>query len=162
MLPSAPLLCLSFLCVPSVGLITPTTCSTTIIHFTNETDRQALLAIKDMMPGDPLDFFSSWNNSVRFCNWKGVTCDRLHQRVIELNLSSTALVGSLSPHGGNLTFLRTLVLDDNNIRGLIPEEIGRLFRLRILSLWNNSFEGKFPANVTHCPNIMYIGAHNMQ
>ncbi|KAG5524262.1 hypothetical protein RHGRI_031062 [Rhododendron griersonianum] len=64
-------------------------------------------------------------------------------------MSSTALVGSLSPHVGNLTFLRTLVLDDNNIRGLIPEEIGRLFRLRILSLRNNSFEGEFPANLSN-------------
>ncbi|KAG5524260.1 hypothetical protein RHGRI_031062 [Rhododendron griersonianum] len=75
-------------------------------------------------------------------------------------MSSTALVGSLSPHVGNLTFLRTLVLDDNNIRGLIPEEIGRLFRLRILSLRNNSFEGAIPPSFGNLSSLLKSRFHS--
>ncbi|GFS43579.1 MIP18 family protein [Actinidia rufa] len=51
------------------------------------------------------------------------------------------LVGSLCPHLGNLTFLGIIILDDNYLHGLIPREIGNLFRLQSLSLRNNSLEG---------------------
>lgn len=73
--------------------------------FTDATDRQVLLAIKDMITRDPFEALSSWNNSLHFCSWQGVACGRQHQRVTALNLSSLQLAGSLAPHVGNLTFI---------------------------------------------------------
>ncbi|THF94965.1 hypothetical protein TEA_024785 [Camellia sinensis var. sinensis] len=126
---------------------------------TNETDHQALLAIKDLIQGDPLGALSSWNHSIHFCHWRGVSCGRRHQRVIVLNLSSLSLVGSVSPQIGNLTFLRRIYLGDNSFHGEIPQEIGKLFRLQYLSLANNSFQGEFPTNSTHCSHLRHINMY---
>ncbi|KAM3733581.1 hypothetical protein ACB098_11G147100 [Castanea mollissima] len=37
---------------------------------------------------------SSWNDSIHFCQWKGVSCGRRHQRVTVLNLQSQKLTYS--------------------------------------------------------------------
>ncbi|CAL5355695.1 unnamed protein product [Camellia sinensis] len=116
----------------------------------------ALLAIKDLIQGDPLGALSSWNHSIHFCNWQGVSCGRRHQRVTLLNLSSLALVGSVSPQIGNLTFLGRIDLGNNSFHGKIPQEIGKLFRLQYLQLVNNSFQGEFPINLTHCSDLRVI------
>ncbi|XP_058222989.1 putative receptor-like protein kinase At3g47110 [Rhododendron vialii] len=133
---------------------------TTAVPMSNETDRQALLAIKDLVQGDAFPVFRSWNHSIHFCKWEGVTCGRKHQRVTILDLSSRGLVGSLSPHAGNLTFLRTIDLGNNSFHGTIPNEIGRLFRLQHVILGNNSFEGKLPTNITCSSNIKEINPNN--
>ncbi|XXG39567.1 hypothetical protein AAC387_Pa01g0500 [Persea americana] len=46
----------------------------------NETDRLALLALKAEITDDPLQALSSWNDSLHFCKWRGVTCGRTNQR----------------------------------------------------------------------------------
>ncbi|CAL5441249.1 unnamed protein product [Camellia sinensis] len=124
--------------------------------FTNETDHEALIAIKDLVTSDPSQFLSSWTDSIHFCNWHGVTCGSRHQRVTVLNMSSLHLSGSLSPHIGNLTFLEDINIQNNNLRGTIPLEIGRLFRLQYLLFANNSFQGTIPTNLTHFPRIRVI------
>ena len=45
----------------------------------NETDHQALLAFKTQITRDPENVFSSWNDSLHFCEWEGVTCGRKHR-----------------------------------------------------------------------------------
>ncbi|KAK2976307.1 hypothetical protein RJ640_002735 [Escallonia rubra] len=122
---------------------------------TNETDRQALLAIKSLVK-DPFQALNLWNSSLHFCRWYGVSCGRRHQRVTSLNISSLGLVGSLSPYIGNLTFLRELNLQNNGFHAIIPQEIGRLFRLQYLRLANNSFQGKLPINLARCFDIRVI------
>ncbi|KAK9081976.1 hypothetical protein Syun_030958 [Stephania yunnanensis] len=49
------------------------------------------------------------------------------------------MVGSLSSHIGNLSFLHTINLQNNSFYGGVPSEVGRLFRLRIFGLSNYSF-----------------------
>ncbi|KAJ4723399.1 putative Receptor-kinase [Melia azedarach] len=118
-----------------------------------ERDRVALLAFKSMISHDPEGMLNSWNDSHHFCKWEGITCGRRHRRVTILDLHSRALVGSLSPHLGNLSFLREMDLDNNSIRGEIPHELGRLFRLEVLYLSNNSLVGKIPANLSYCSRL---------
>uniref|UniRef100_A0A7N2MS37 non-specific serine/threonine protein kinase n=1 Tax=Quercus lobata TaxID=97700 RepID=A0A7N2MS37_QUELO len=122
----------------------------------NETDHQALLAFKTQITQDPENVFSSWNDSLHFCEWEGVTCGRKHRRVTVLDLQARGLVGSLSPYIGNLSFIREIVLNNNTIGGKIPDEVGRLFRLQVLWLSNNSFQGEIPANLSHCSNIKIL------
>ncbi|KAL8107608.1 putative receptor-like protein kinase At3g47110 isoform X1 [Apium graveolens] len=126
----------------------------------NVTDRQALLSFKDSITADPYGVLNSWNNSIHFCRWNGVTCSLRRQRVTSLNLSSQQLAGKLSSHIGNLSFLRGVYLYDNFFHGIIPSQIGRLFRLQYLSLTNNSFQGEFPANLSHCADIRRISVFN--
>ncbi|XP_021802113.1 putative receptor-like protein kinase At3g47110 [Prunus avium] len=116
----------------------------------NETDRLALLAIKAQIKPDPHNVLSSWNESIHFCTWHGVSCGRYHhqrQRVTKLDLQSQNLVGSLSPNIGNLSFLRELELQNNSFSIKIPPEIGNLGRLQVLSLHKNSFSGPIPSSM---------------
>ncbi|KAF9667521.1 hypothetical protein SADUNF_Sadunf15G0031800 [Salix dunnii] len=127
--------------------------------FTNETDRHALLSIKDLISDDLSSSLSSWNSSLQFCSWQGVTCGRRHRRVTSLNLSSLELAGPLSPHVGNLTFLRVIDLSRNRFHHILPPEIGHLFRLRYLDLANNSFQGELPSNLSHFSNLIFLNLY---
>ncbi|GJW73765.1 leucine-rich repeat protein [Tanacetum coccineum] len=118
----------------------------------NETDYLALLSFKSMITHDPYKVLTSWNHS-HYCDWSGITCGKRHKRVTVLHLKSQGLEGSLSPHVGNLSFLRKLSLPNNSFQGTIPHELGRLFRLRHLYLSVNRFSGVIPTNLSCCSNL---------
>ncbi|XP_059627079.1 probable LRR receptor-like serine/threonine-protein kinase At3g47570 [Cornus florida] len=126
----------------------------------NETDRLALLEFKAKITNDPLQALGSWNETVHFCQWHGVTCSRRHQRVTMLELQSRKLAGSISPHVGNLSFLRILHLQNNSFNHVIPPELGRLKRLQYLRLHNNSIEGEIPANISGCSALIFFAVVN--
>jgi Leucine-rich repeat (LRR) protein len=132
------------------------------LHEGNETDRLSFLAFKAQIT-DPLDALSSWNASTHFCKWSGVICGHRHQRIVELNLQSSQLTGNLSPHIGNLSFLRVLNLEGNYFSRDIPQELGRLFRLQRLVLGNNTFSGEIPVNISSCSNllVLHLGNNNL-
>ncbi|CAI0415782.1 unnamed protein product [Linum tenue] len=103
-----------------------------------------------MISTDPLGAMSSWNDSSDFCGWNGVTCSTRHQRVTVLDLRSMQLSGPISPHVGNLSFLRELYLSNNS----------RLHRLERLYLLNNSFTSDIPAELSSCSNLVMFNAAN--
>ncbi|GKV21200.1 hypothetical protein SLEP1_g31197 [Rubroshorea leprosula] len=129
----------------------------------NTTDHMALMAFKSKISNDPHGILKSWNDSIHFCRWEGITCSHRRDRVTILDLSSRDLVGSLSPFIGNLSFLREIRLLNNSFQGDIPPEIGHLFRLQVLNLNNNSFEGKLPPNLSRCSNlnVLNIGKNKL-
>ncbi|XP_058198866.1 putative receptor-like protein kinase At3g47110 isoform X2 [Rhododendron vialii] len=123
----------------------------------NETGRLSLLAFKDRITQDPLNLTASWNTSIHFCKWQGVSCSTRHPgRVTFLNLAGKKLTGSLPPHLGNLSFLRGINLENNSFQGMIPQEFGRLTRLKSLYLSRNAFQGEIPTNLSYCSNIQVI------
>jgi len=122
----------------------------------NQTDHLALLKFKESITNDPYKALESWNSSIHFCKWQGITCNPMHQRVTELILEGYQLHGSLSPYVGNLTFLINITLRNNDFFGEIPQELGKLQQLQNLSLTNNSFVGEIPINLTYCSNLKYL------
>ncbi|KAJ0661692.1 putative protein kinase RLK-Pelle-LRR-XII-1 family [Helianthus annuus] len=118
-----------------------------------ESDHLALLEFKSKITLDPQGALTSWNDSLPFCQWRGVTCGRRHRRVTVLDLQDLGLVGSLSPYLGNMSFLGNITLDNNNLHGSIPHEIGQLHRLQVLSLPKNLFTGEIPANMSSWPKL---------
>ncbi|XP_056162775.1 probable LRR receptor-like serine/threonine-protein kinase At3g47570 [Syzygium oleosum] len=131
-------------------------CFNQVLSTTNETDRLALLEFKAGIARDPFGVLKSWNNSTGFCQWFGVTCGRRHRRVTALDLSSQALYGSISPHIGNLSFVREMLLQNNSLYHEIPPQVGQLRRLRVLRLDNNSLVGEIPKNISCCPNLVAL------
>ncbi|MFS7956907.1 putative non-specific serine/threonine protein kinase [Helianthus anomalus] len=132
-----------------VIFLTSTTISTSYADG-NDTDHHSLLEIKSMITSEAL---TSWNNSLHFCDWIGVTCGKWEKRVTRLKLNSQGLEGSLSPHVGNLGFLRFLSLSNNSLQGTIPQELGRLSSLQFLYLSTNKFSGVIPVNISKCSNL---------
>jgi len=125
----------------------------------NKTDYSALLNFKESISSDPFGVLNSWNSSTHFCMWHGVTCGHRHQRVTKIKLVGYKLHGSISPHVGNLSFLRILYLDDNSFHANVPRELGRLFRLQAISLANNTLEGQFPISLTNCSQLRKINLY---
>ncbi|RHN54655.1 putative protein kinase RLK-Pelle-LRR-XII-1 family [Medicago truncatula] len=129
----------------------------------NQTDHFALIKFKETIYRDPNGALESWNSSIHFCKWHGITCSLMHQRVTKLNLEGYQLHGSISPYVGNLTFLTEFNLMNNSFYGEIPQELGRLLQLEQLLLSNNSLAGEIPTNLTHCSNLkdLYLGGNNL-
>ena len=119
----------------------------------NESDRLALLDLKKRITEDPLSVMSSWNHSIHFCSWVGITCHRATQRVLILDLEDKQLVGSIPPSIGNLTRLIEISLGSNEFHGEIPQELGRLRTLESLNLSSNSLGGKISTNMSHCTQL---------
>ncbi|OMO78850.1 hypothetical protein CCACVL1_14080 [Corchorus capsularis] len=110
------------------------------------TDKEALISFKSLMSLQSTNPLSSWDQNLSPCNWTGVLCDSPGNRVIALNLSGFGLAGSISPQIGNLSFLRSLELQNNQLRGALPTQMSDLFRLRVLNLSFNSLEA-FPSSL---------------
>ncbi|KAL5720492.1 hypothetical protein ACHQM5_013159 [Ranunculus cassubicifolius] len=122
----------------------------------DETDKLSLLAFKSQLTENPQNALKSWNDSLHVCQWEGITCGRRHRRVTFLDLRSKGLGGPISPHIGNLSFLRKIMIFNNSFHGDIPHELGRLFRLETLSLGRNSLVGEIPGNISHCSKLRFL------
>ncbi|KAJ7950156.1 putative Receptor-kinase [Quillaja saponaria] len=130
--------------------------SATTFSSGNESDFLALLDFKSRIVQDPLQIMSSWNNSIHYCNWVGIICNKSNQKVVVLNLEERQLTGTLSPSIGNLTFLTGINLQNNSFHGEIPHEVGNLLHLQDLNLTNNYFGGRIPYNLSHCTELREI------
>ncbi|XP_043694420.1 probable LRR receptor-like serine/threonine-protein kinase At3g47570 [Telopea speciosissima] len=122
----------------------------------NEIDRFALLDFKKQIY-DSYGALSSWNDSIHFCNWVGITCGHRHrQRVIGLYLPGKGLGGNISPSIGNLSFLHSLDIANNSFHGKIPQEIGNLIRLQYIVFQNNTLQGELPTSLANCTRLREI------
>ncbi|XP_039138821.1 putative receptor-like protein kinase At3g47110 [Dioscorea cayenensis subsp. rotundata] len=131
------------------------------------TDHHALMEFKNGVAatGDHLaTVLSSWNDTIHFCDWQGITCNqnsrRHQQRVTALSLPSQRLTGSLSPYLGNLSYLQELNLGNNFLQGEIPQELGKLNLLRILNVTDNHFGGQIPSNISNCKALTHLDLGN--
>ncbi|XP_027913209.1 probable LRR receptor-like serine/threonine-protein kinase At3g47570 [Vigna unguiculata] len=136
----------------------------TVFASGNETEHLALLKFKESISNDPSRIMLSWNTSTHFCNWHGITCNSVLQRVTELNLKGYKLKGFISPYVGNLSHMTYFNIGNNSFYGEIPHEIGKLSKLQYLSVANNLLlEGKFPSNLTACTGlkILHLYGNNL-
>ncbi|KAK2967963.1 hypothetical protein RJ640_002818 [Escallonia rubra] len=137
------------------------------------TDEHALLSLKAPI--------ASWSSSVtQVCNWTGVLCNR-HGRVAALNLSNMGLLGTIAPDIGNLSFIVSLDLSNNNFSGGIPKEMAhlrrfkdihvnfndcrtlsfhRLTNLERLYLGNNRFTGNLPESISNASKLTILDLTN--
>ncbi|XP_058181408.1 probable LRR receptor-like serine/threonine-protein kinase At3g47570 [Rhododendron vialii] len=138
-----------------------TTATQVTCRLSNKTDLSALLSFKELIAEDPHGSLSSWNSSLDLCKWDGVTCSRKHQRVVVLDLRAKSLRGTMSPFLGNLSFLRSLYLQDNILQGKIPLELNRLFRLQQLNFSSNSLQGEIPTNFSNSLRVISLAYNDL-
>ncbi|PKA51660.1 putative LRR receptor-like serine/threonine-protein kinase [Apostasia shenzhenica] len=96
-------------------------------------------------------------NSVDPCTWNMVGCspDGL---VISLPLSSDAYAistdGIYNPYCSYTS--KSLLLQNNDISGTLPGEIGMLSQLKILDLSHNQFIGEIPGSIGLLKQLVYL------
>lgn len=69
------------LCFASQMLVYDLPLATFAISSSSDTDKLALLALKEKLTNGVSDSLPSWNESLHFCEWQGITCDHPHMRV---------------------------------------------------------------------------------
>ncbi|KAL7264249.1 hypothetical protein ACSBR1_002244 [Camellia fascicularis] len=98
--------------------------------FSLNTEGLALLKFRDGVVRDPFGALSDWNDlggEVDPCSWIGVECSE-DGKVVILNLKDLCLEGTLAPELGKLTYIKLILLDNNNFN-ISPE----LYELQMLS-----------------------------
>ncbi|KAL0212530.1 hypothetical protein RCL1_006156 [Eukaryota sp. TZLM3-RCL] len=104
------------------------------------TEREALMKLSDALGGDK--WTKKWNNDNDICKWHGIECRNGH--VSTIDLQNNNLEGELPVEIGCFPSLRTLYLQKNKIRGEIPEEVARLTDLKHVDLSENKLTGRIP------------------
>ncbi|KAE8717130.1 O-fucosyltransferase family protein isoform 1 [Hibiscus syriacus] len=126
------------------------------------TDQFALLEFKDRII-DPQDVLANnWTTSNSICNWVGVSCGVIHERVVALDLSNMNFTGTIPPHLGNLSFLLSLKLSNNNFHGHLPNELGHLHRLRLIQLSFNDLHGEIPQTLANMSKLEILNLRHNQ
>jgi len=98
---------------------------------------------------------STWDLTQPISTWHGVTLNDMGC-VTELKLQNNQLSGTLPPEIGNLSQLNWLWLSDNQLIGSIPSEIGNLTNLEWWWLSNNQLSGSIPSEVDNLINLEWL------
>lgn len=121
---------------------------------------QALVALYTSTNGDNWSDNTGWLQTTMPCSWNGVTCDTGH--VVYMILNNNQLSGSIPPEIGNLANLYRLELYNNQLNGSIPPEIGNLSNLYRLELYNNQLSGSIPPKIGNLSNLAILSLSNNQ
>jgi hypothetical protein len=110
------------------------------------TERFAILTLYYAWTGDEWLDHTKWLSPLlHVCEWKGVLCDPVDKKVVEVNLPYNRLVGSIPETLSMLQGLTALRIGHNDLTGTIPGSVlGSLQKLTVLELHNNFFTGELP------------------
>ena len=131
---------------------TPTHEVTLALLTTAATDRTALVALYHATGGPNWANNSNWLSDRPLDEWHGVTTDG-NGRVIELSLNENQLRGSIPAELGILAKLDILSLYDNELSGQIPAQLGNLPKLRMLDLKESQLSGQIPPELGNLANL---------
>ncbi|KAH7834609.1 hypothetical protein Vadar_017874 [Vaccinium darrowii] len=93
--------------------------------------------------GYPISLAQSWLGNDACSEWTFVTCDS-RGNVTIVNFGKQRFSGTISPAFVNLTSLKSLYLNDNNLTGSIPDSLTSLPQLQLLDVSNNNLSGVVP------------------
>ncbi|KAG9394475.1 Cyst wall protein, type 1A [Carpediemonas membranifera] len=124
------------------------------------TEEEALMNMYVALGGDSWTDNTNWNTG-DVCTWYGIGCN-IDGYVVSIDLSNNNLVGLLTDDIGCFPYLKSLQLNDNEISGPVPDAIGNLPSLKYLNLDNNLLTGPLPATLCADEHLQYIYlGHNL-
>ncbi len=118
-------------------------------------DSFALMQIYNALDGDNWNYNTNWGTNEPLWAWHGVETG-LDGCVDILNLNNNNLNGELPEEIGDLLNITQMYLNDNQISGNIPAEIGNLTNLIELDLYGNQLSGSIPAEITYLSELRYL------
>ena len=125
-------------------------------------DREALVALYNATDGPNWARNQGWLTDAPLGLWHGVKTDR-SGRVTELDLEENELTGSIPPELGDLENLTVLSLYGNGLTGSIPPELGDLENLTGLDLAVNGLTGSIPPELGDLANLtgLYLDGNEL-
>ncbi len=123
----------------------------------------ALAALYNSTQGDKWHNNKNWDLTAApaietMARWSGVRYDQL--ALTHLNLEDNNLRGPLPKEIGSLSQLNVLGLRGNHLDGDIPKELGQLKQMMLLSLENNLLSGAIPQELGSMSNLWFLYLQN--
>ncbi|OFX18751.1 MAG: hypothetical protein A2041_12640 [Bacteroidetes bacterium GWA2_31_9b] len=118
----------------------------------------AIIALYNSTNGDNWAINTNWLSAGNIDQWYGILTSEGH--VIQINLPSNNLFGTLPFNLGYFSELTYLDLSDNQLSDSIPEEIGDLSKLQFIDLSDNQLVGVVPSELSNLINLEYIYLSN--
>lgn len=126
------------------------------------TTANALLALYQQTGGPYWEVYG-WgrDDDIPVDNWEGLVFE--DGKLVEIWLTSINMQGALPAEIGDLTDLRALVLEYNQITSL-PAELSKLTNLKELDLYSNELSGELPAVIANMPNLeeLYLSRNDFE
>ena len=127
----------------------------------SERERAALEAYYHSTSGPDWTNSTNWLTDAPVATWHGVITDEAG-RVTALDLQQNQMTGSIPPEIGNLTHLRRLDFWDNRLTGPIPAEMGDLTNLYRLAFTGNRLTGSIPSELGDLTNLEFLSLSGNQ
>jgi len=108
--------------------------------------RNALVALYESTIGTNWVRSTNWLSDGQYCDWVGIQCSS-EGDVVEIHMENNNMQGELPTELGLLSTLDILAIDANSIHGAIPSEIGLVTSLRYMYIFNNYFSGAIPTEI---------------
>ncbi|XP_020977879.1 protein NSP-INTERACTING KINASE 1-like isoform X2 [Arachis ipaensis] len=116
---------------------------------------QALMGLKNSLV-DPHGVLDNWDSdAVDPCSWTMITCSA-ENLVIGLMLQNNNITGPIPSELGKLPKLQTLDLSNNFLSGEIPPSLGHLRSLQYMRLNNNSLHGELPESLANMTQLTFL------
>ncbi|KAL2517483.1 LRR receptor-like serine/threonine-protein kinase EFR [Abeliophyllum distichum] len=126
--------------------------------FGTESDAIPLLAFKSQLNQESPVFLDSWNETVRFCKWPGITCAHKSQRISKLDLARKNLIGNMSIPLGKSSSL--LILQKISSMTEFPQNLVDYLGLQNKNLSFNLLEREITGNLLNCSNLEILVLDN--
>ncbi len=123
-------------------------------------DREVLTVFFNATNGPNWKNNANWLSDRPLNEWFGVSGTAEHVTI--LRLDGNQLKGVIPPEIGSLEYLLFLYLTDNHLTGEIPPQMGNLARLRILHLSQDELRGRVPAELGHLAAMQSLRFRNNQ
>ncbi len=128
----------------------------------SDPERQALLDLYAATNGDnwtnTLAGNQPWDINISVCDWYGVTVE--DGKVTNLQLPNNDLNGVLPENMGSLLHIKNIDLSNNQITGDIPVSMGSLLELETLNIANNNITGELPPALGSLSNLVLLDLSN--
>ena len=133
----------------------------TAMAATAQSEIDALNAFYTATNGDNWTDNTGWKNGDP-CGtpWKGIGCATGadgNEHVTSFELNDNNLTGTLPPEIGDLSELIRLELRRNKLTGSIPKEIGNLKKLELLYIDQNQLSGNIPTEIGGLSSLTLLG-----
>ena len=125
-----------------------------------DSEKEALIALYDSTNGVNWINNTNWLSEQPVSTWYGITVSDDH--VTTIFLENNNLNGTIPDELGNLAYLTTLYMNNNQLKGNIPATLGNLANLSFLYLYSNELEGSIPEVLGNLDSLTYLVISNNQ